>query len=108
MGGFGLLGRLSAKCVTMLHMPLTYDDDNLAKHKVSRDEVDEVLDGSMTAQSELAASDRGNQRVMLIGFTLHGRLLEVGIEFFANRDHVFHANDATEKYRQEFERSIRP
>jgi uncharacterized DUF497 family protein len=57
----------------MLHIQVTYDDDNLAKHKVSREEVDEILDGRMIIEVALTDSERGNQRVMLIGFPQQGR-----------------------------------
>ncbi len=91
----------------MLYMTVTYDDDNLAKHKVSHDEVDEVMDADLRVDVELLPSRRGNQRIMLIAFTLQGRLLEAGIEFFPERDHVFHADDASKQYKAEFERSIK-
>jgi len=43
---------------------------------------------------------------MFVGFTAAGRLLEVGIEYFdeEEREHIFHANDATTYYRHLFER----
>jgi len=88
-------------------MPVSYDDDNLAKHKVSHDEIDEVLDTDLRIECEMTPSDRGNERVMLVGFTLGGRLLEIGIEFFDDHEHCFHANDATKQYRRKFEQEIR-
>jgi hypothetical protein len=37
---------------------------------------------------------------MFVGFTMAGRLLEVGMEFVSDeREHVFHAMDATKRYR---------
>jgi len=89
-------------------MTVTYDDNNLAKHKVSHDEVDEVMDADLIVDVELPPSKRGHQRVMLIAFTLQGRLLEVGIEFFPHdHNHIFHGDDASKHNKAEFARRIK-
>lgn len=89
-------------------MTVSYDYKNLAKHNVSCDEIDEVLDCDRRIELEIQPSIRGNQRIMLVGFTLQARLLEVGIEFLPDRDHIFHADDATKKYKSKFEQNVKP
>ena len=90
-------------------MRTTYDDTNLADHKVSQDEVNEVLRSDVTIERDLPPSKRGNERLMLVGFTNEGRLLELGIEFFHSEEimHIFHADDATKQYRTEFDREVK-
>jgi len=81
---------------------ITYDDGNLKKHKVTRQEVDQVLDSRnlTTRVFDLAPARNGNERAMFAGLTLEGRLLEVGVEAISDADeHVFHAMDATQQYR---------
>jgi hypothetical protein len=81
---------------------LTYDDSNLKKHNVTRQEVDQVLDSRnlTTHVFDLVPARNGNERVMFVGVTLEGRVLEVGVEAISDTDeHVFHAMDATKQYR---------
>jgi hypothetical protein len=81
---------------------LTYDDRNLNKHNITRQEVDQVLDSrNLTTQVfNLVPARNGNERVMFVGVTLEGRVLEVGVEAVSDTDdHVFHAMDATKQYR---------
>lgn len=81
---------------------ITYDDSNLNKHKVTHQEVDQVLDSRnlTTSVFDLVPAHNGNERAMFVGLTLQGRLIEVGVEAVSDKDdHVFHAMDATQKYR---------
>jgi uncharacterized DUF497 family protein len=87
---------------------VTFDYDNLAKHNVNCGEIDEVLDCERRVEIEMQPSNRGNQRVMLVGFTSQARLLEVGIEFLPDSDHVFPASDATKRFRFKFEQNVKP
>ena len=80
---------------------ITYDDSNLKKHKVVRQEIDQVLDSRnlTTRVFDLAPARNGNERAMFVGLTLQGRLIEVGVEAIGDtEDHVFHAMDATKQY----------
>ena len=80
---------------------ITYDDSNLEKHKVTRQEVDQVLDSRnlTTRVFDLVPARNGNERSMFVGLTLQGRVLEVGIEAVSDTDEqVFHAMDATQQY----------
>lgn len=81
----------------------TYNKDSLSRHGVSEEEADEVL--ARGVWFPLDPSERGNDRLMFVGFTLAGRLLEVGVEYFdaEDREHIFHANDAAEPYRKAME-----
>lgn len=81
---------------------LTYDHDNLQKHDVTTFEVDQVLDSRnlTTRVFDLVPARNGNERVMFVGVTVDGRMLEVGVEIISEEDeHVFHAMDATKQYR---------
>lgn len=55
-----------------------------------------MLASDLTYYEELKPSERGNDRLMFVGWTQSGRILEVGIEYFDgdDREHVFHAMDA--------------
>jgi len=81
---------------------LSYETENLAKHKVTTTEVDEVLNDSRTIWLDLGVSRDGNDRLMFIGLTKVGRALEVGIELIGEDEHVFHAMDASQHYMKEF------
>ncbi len=88
----------------------TYNYASLSKHHVSLIEVDELATAGNTIECEMPPSNRGNERLMLIGFTNNGRLLEIGIEFFYDEDrmHIFHGNDCNKHYEQEYRRRIKP
>ncbi len=87
--------------------PLSFNDEDLAKNGVTREEVEQVMASDTAVDCDMQPSERGNDRVMLVGFTLGSRLLEIGIEFFADRLYVFHASEATKRYQHEFEKRIR-
>ena len=90
-------------------MHRTFDDENLQKHGVSRQEVLEVLESDLSFAEEMTSSDRGNDRALVIGWTYCGKILELGIEYFddVDREHIFHAMKAGPKHRQEFARRLR-
>jgi hypothetical protein len=81
----------------------TYNLESLDRHGVLPEEADDVL--ATGIWEEMPPSERGNERLMFVGFTASGRLLEVGIEYFDHeeREHIFHANDATTYYRKLFD-----
>jgi len=81
---------------------ITFDEGNLRKHNVTPEEADQVLDSRnlTTRIFDLAPARNGNERVMFVGFTQEGRLLEIGVEIISDEDeHVFHGMDATKQYR---------
>ncbi len=82
----------------------TYNDESLKRHKVSHSEVNEALFSAVW--EEIPPSDRGNNRLMFVGFTGEGRLLEVGVEYFddQDREHIFHAREATKASQELFMR----
>jgi hypothetical protein len=83
---------------------ITYNFESLERHGISPLDFDEVL--ACGIWDEMAPSQRGNARLMFVGFTSNGRLLEVGVEYFddEDREHVFHADDANVQRRLEFEK----
>jgi uncharacterized DUF497 family protein len=81
-----------------------YNRESLNRHGVTEAEADEVV--ATGIWNELTSSERGNDRLMFVGFTSGGRLLEVGVEYFdsKNMEYVFHADDATRHYRALFKK----
>jgi hypothetical protein len=69
-------------------------------HGISEDELKETLADPSVREFELEPSIQGNYRVMYVGFTLAGKLLEVGVECTKETFiHVYHADKATAEYR---------
>ena len=89
-------------------MLVTLNYADLQKHNVTEIEVDQVMSSDANIECDLPSSQQGHDRLMLIGFTLSGRLLELGIEFLPDALHIFHASDATKQYQTEFARRIKP
>lgn len=89
-------------------MITTFEEENIRKNDVSREEIREVFASDLSYAEDLAPSDRGNDRAMVIGWTYSGRILEIGIEYFEseNREHVFHAMDAGKAYIREFRKRL--
>ena len=85
----------------------TYNDESLQRHHVSREEIQDVIASELSLYRDLEPSERGYSRIMTIGWTEDGRILKIGIEYFPDRDHVFHANDAGKTYVKEFEKRLR-
>ena len=86
-------------------MLLTFEKSAF-RHGVSKDEVEEVLADPATEEFALEPSNQGNYRVMYVGFTIWGRLLEVGIECIHSPNqvflHIFHANKVSRQFRSLF------
>jgi hypothetical protein len=82
-----------------------YLDDEWAGRNISRKDIDAVLRSFVF--DDMGPSKRGNDRLMFVGFDSSGRLLEAGVEYIDNEDVelVFHANDATPKYKKLYTRS---
>ncbi len=81
---------------------ISYKKDNLQRHEVTVTEVDEVLNGTESIWLDLGTSPTGNDRLMFVGFTKSGRMLEVGVELIGDDEIVFHAMNAGKKYLTEF------
>ncbi len=83
-----------------------YNETNLRKHNVSKEEIDQVMGSQSSVWLPLKASRRDNARTMVVGFTVTGRLLEIGIEIMPDTNETllfFHFMDATKQYRKQFE-----
>jgi len=83
-------------------LSIEYNDAQISKHGLSRRDVDFTLRSEVW--DDLGVSRRGNDRIMFIGFSEDGRLIEVGVEYFEKEDieRVFHADLATPMYRKLF------
>jgi uncharacterized DUF497 family protein len=87
-------------------MTRTYNYESMKRHCVTVDEINEVQRSPLTVIIDLEPSDKGNDRVVWIGFTFSLRLLEIGVEYLPNdNEHMFHTMDATKTHRKEFEQS---
>ncbi len=85
-------------------MSRSYNHENLKKHGVTVDEINEVERSPLTVVIDLEPSLKGNDRVLWIGFTFNLRLLEIGLEYLPHdNEYVFHTMDATKTNRKEFE-----
>ncbi len=84
-------------------MKTTYNYQSLDKHGIKEEEVDDVY--ALGRDFDLEPSIDGNDRIMVVGWTSAGRLLEIGIEYLPDgNEHIFHACDATKYYRRLFEK----
>jgi len=87
-------------------MNTIYNHDSLDRHGVSEQDVDEVYANGK--DFDMSSSVKGNDRIMVVGWTSAGRLLEVGIEYLADGDeYIFHAMEATQYYRELFDKDKR-
>lgn len=81
-------------------MKIEYLTDEF-RDDVTADEALEVIEDG--EDYPMTPSKRGNDRVMYVGWTSLGRLLEVGVEFMNKTQmQVFHAMEATKSYRKLF------
>ncbi len=85
---------------------VTFDEFNIKKNRVTVDEILEVIESDLSIAENLVPSERGNVRVMIIGWTFSGRILEIGIEYIADTEHVFHAMNAGKRYKKDFLRRL--
>lgn len=74
--------------------------DSLNRHSVTTEEVDDVLAEVVCNAKvyELSPGKDGNDRIMFVGLTSAMRLIEVGVEYIGDDDHVFHAMDAGSRF----------
>lgn len=87
-------------------MFLSFDERSLLKHAITLEEVLQVLSSDLSFAVELPPSKYGNLRTIVVGWTYSGRVLEIGIEYLVDCEHVFHAMGAGKRYRAEFERRL--
>jgi uncharacterized DUF497 family protein len=85
----------------------TYNHESLQRHNVTQEEIQDVIASDLSFCEDLEPSERGYNRIMTIGWTEYGRVLEIGIEYFPRYDHVFHAKDAGKAYVKSFEKRLR-
>lgn len=77
-----------------------FNHDSLLRHDVTEHEIKQAIADPFVIDVEEGFSKSGFPRVMWVGYTESGRLLEVGIEYKENCDFVYHADNAQAKYRQ--------
>jgi len=62
----------------------------------------EALADPCVVEVEESESKSGNPRIMWVGKTHLERLLEVGFEYLEDKDWIYHANSAQNKYRRQY------
>ncbi len=85
---------------------ITFDEFNIKKNRVTTEEILEVFESDFSIEVGLIPNERGNVRVMIIGWTFSGRILEVGVEYFGDMEHIFHAMNAGKEYKRDFLRRL--
>lgn len=81
----------------------TYSESYLKRKGVTPHDVAFVIASTLTREFDLPDSRRSNPRVMLIGFTPDGELIEIGLEQLPNGYHLFHVRKpASKTYRSKY------
>ncbi len=76
-------------------MTITFNLDSLKRHKISKTQCLRVLADPLKRYYDDLPSKRDNPRRIWVGHTFGDRQLEIGIEYFVDHDHVYHAQKAT-------------
>lgn len=81
----------------------SYSEGYLKRKGVTLHEVAFVIASTLTREFDLPDSRRSNPRVMLVGFTPDGDLIEVGLEQAPDGYHLFHVRKPVSKtYRTKY------
>lgn len=81
---------------------ITFNDESLKRHKVSRLEVLQALSDPLVQAVLDGESKQGNSTRVYVGYTNSDRLLEIGIEYRKDEEHVFHADNARSHFAKIF------
>ena len=92
---------------------ITYNENSLRKHKITRYQVQEAMTDPLRAVFDLPEksdwylyelADEYNYHQMIVGHTYAGVLLEIGLEMIAdNALHFFHAQKISPTYYKLYE-----
>jgi hypothetical protein len=80
-----------------------FNDESLTRHGVTQQECLQALADPLAIDIEEPDSADENTRIMWVGKTHTERTLEVGVEYLDGMDWIYHANDAQNDYKQEYE-----
>ncbi len=78
-------------------MFFTFNDDSLKRHKISHEDVLEALEDPFKLEVK-TGEYRGNPTSLWIGRTFTERLLEIGIEYLEDCNHIYHAKKANAEH----------
>jgi hypothetical protein len=77
-------------------MLFSFNDESLHRHKVTRQEALEALEDPYKVEVELG-EHKGNPTSLWVGKTFAERILEIGVEYLEDFNHIYHANKAKAK-----------
>ena len=86
----------------------TLNYESLNRHNVTEEECNQVTedDNRTTEEFDEDFSSDGNWRLMFVGFSKAGRLLEIGVEFIKIEHgywtNIYHADDATPAWQRRY------
>ncbi len=79
-------------------MSISFNEDSLKRHKATHEEIEEAIADPLRVEAAYSESKNGNPTTIWVGATLKGRLLEIGIEYMENEDHIYHASSCRNHY----------
>jgi hypothetical protein len=86
--------------------------DSAFKHDITEEQIEFVYASMLTEYFDNGISERGNERVMLVGFDMNGNLLEIAVELIPNEfsqdedddePNFYHAMIATPSWQKKYE-----
>ena len=78
-------------------MIFSFNDDSLGRHNISHKEVFEALEDPFKIEAEVG-EHQGNPTSIWIGKTFTERMLEIGVEYLEDCNHIYHTNKARKQY----------
>ncbi len=78
-------------------MLFSFNDDSLNRHNVTHQEILEALEDLFKVEVDIG-EHKGNPTSIWVGKTFTERLLEVGLEYLEDCNHIYHADKARAKY----------
>jgi hypothetical protein len=90
-------------------MEYAYNSKSLGRHGVCISDVNEILamNNVTTREFDMPLSGSDNLRIMFVGYTFAGCLVEIGVEFMSEHQaYVFHGQTVSPKYRKLYQERI--
>ncbi len=80
-------------------MIFSFNDLSLKRHNVARWETLQSLEDPLRIEVEQGENAEGNPTSIWVGMTAHVRLLEVGVEYLEDCNHIFHADNCRSHFK---------
>lgn len=84
-------------------MIFSFNNNSLSRHNVSQQEILEALEDPYKIEVETGEYE-SNPTSLWIGKTFTERLLEVGVEYLEDSNHIYHAAKARAKFAVKYAR----